>query len=157
MLNENKKSLGYKISVWNCGRGLLSHRAEQSDKMTDIKLFIQQHNPGLLGIVESDIHGAKSPGHRTTTFTTEEIMEKLFINGYSVYLPDTWFSNGQSRLIVYVRNDIRVIKRPNPDIIKDLPSITFEVGVGRERKSLVFLLLRMDRGHIRTEQSRFTD
>ena len=45
MLNGNKKSLGYKISVWNCGRGLLSHRVKQSDKMTDIKLFIQQHNP----------------------------------------------------------------------------------------------------------------
>ena len=43
----------------------------------------------------------------------------------------------QARIIVYVCNDIKVKQRENPDSIKDLPSITLEVGRGRERKSLV--------------------
>ena len=51
MINGNRRSLGYKISSWNCGRGLMSGNNTFSDKLLDIKLFIQNNKPSLFGII----------------------------------------------------------------------------------------------------------
>ena len=40
--NGNKKKSGYIISSWNCGRGLMTKNSIQTDKMIDIKLFIEE-------------------------------------------------------------------------------------------------------------------
>ena len=153
ILNGNKRSLGYKIAAWNCGRGLVSKSGTETGKLTDIKLFIQQHNPGLMAVIESDIHGQGSAAHRTTTFTKNDIIEQLSIQGYNLYLPDTWDLYAQARLVVFVRQDIKAKMRPNPGFVKDLPSMTFEVGMGREKKSLVNFYYREWKGGISRNNS----
>ena len=57
----NRNKPGIKIAAWNCGRGLMSRNSNISDKMTDVKLFIQKYQPSILGIIESDIHGILHP------------------------------------------------------------------------------------------------
>ena len=135
--NGNRKSLGYNIAAWNCNRGLLKAGDHDSNKLTEIKLFIEEKKPHLLGIIESDIHGLNSRANRRTTFTTEEIHEKLKIDGYSIHLPDTWEAHHQARLIVYIKDEIKVKTKVLPVENNDLPTITFEIGLGREKKSLV--------------------
>ena len=48
-----------------------------------------------------------------------------------IILPDTWDIFSQSRIIVYAKDDIKIKQRKNPDSIKDLPSITLEVGLSK--------------------------
>ena len=67
-VNGNRKNPGYKIAGWNCGRGLMSRNEKKTDKIVDIKLFIEKNNPSLFGVIESDIHGPNSPSNRITTF-----------------------------------------------------------------------------------------
>ena len=64
MIYGNRRNLGYKLSSWNCGRGLMTKNDFVSDKLVDIKLFIQNNKPSLFGIIESDIHDINSPLHR---------------------------------------------------------------------------------------------
>ena len=135
--NGNKRNLGYKIAAWNCNRGLLKSGDQDSDKLTEIKLFIEENKPHLLGIIESDLHGPNSRANRRTTFTTDEIQEKLKIDGYSIYFPNTWEAHHQARLVVYINNEIKVKVKDLAVENNDLPTITFEIGLGREKKSLV--------------------
>ena len=153
MVNGNRKVSGYKIAGWNCGRGLMSRNGKKTDKIVDIKLFIEQNRPSLLGVIESDIHGLNSPSNRITTFSKDDILDQLSIEGYSIFLPDTWESYHQARIIVFARDDIKVKKRVNPDSVKDLPSITLEVGLGRERKTLVNYYYREWTGGISSDKS----
>ena len=99
------------------------------DKLIDIKLFIEKHKPHLFSISEGDLHGGSSFANIKNTFTCKEINDKLKVDGYTIFLPDTWKIFDQARIIVYICNDIKVKQRGNPDSIKDLPSITLEVGV----------------------------
>ena len=126
----NRKQQGLTISSWNCGRAI-------RDKVTDIQLFIEEHKPHLYAISEADLHSPDSAQTRRSTLTTAEIQESLQIEGYNIILPDTWEAFNHARIIVYASTELKVIKRENPDSIKDLPSITLEVGRGGERKSLV--------------------
>ena len=129
-ISGNRKQQGLVISSWNCGRAIFN-------KVTDIKLFIEEHKPHLYAISEADLHSPDSVPTRRSTLTTEEIQERLQVEGYTIILPDTWEAFNHARIIVYASNEIKVIKRENPVLIKDLPSITLEVGRGGERKSLV--------------------
>ena len=104
-------------------------------------------------MIESDIHGINSPSNRKTTYTKDDILEQLFIEGYSIFLPDTWVKCDQARIIVYARDDIKVKQRTNPDNISDLPSITLEIGRGRERKSLVNYYYREWTGGVSGDKS----
>ena len=80
-LNGNKQT-GYKLVSWNCGRGLLLGTEVDSTKFIDIKLFIQKYKPHLFAVIESDLHGPNTAAvNRRTKFTTNEIKEKLFIEG----------------------------------------------------------------------------
>ena len=101
-------------------------------KYVEIKEYIQNNNPHLLAIIESDLHGPDTTANRTTTFSTEEIKEKLHIDGYTIELPDSWTTHHQARIMVYVSDNIRAKRRTTPVTDSDLPSITFEVGLGRE-------------------------
>ena len=111
MVNGNRRALGYKISSWNCGRGLMSGNNACSDKRLDIKLFIENQKPSLLGIIESDIHGVLSHSNRKKRFSKYDILDQLYIEGYSIILPDTWDSYIQARLIIYVRDGIKIKQR----------------------------------------------
>ena len=153
MVNGNRKVPGYKIAGWNCGRGLMSRNGKKTDKIADIKLFIEQNKPSLLGVIESDIHGLNSPSNRRTTFSKDDILDQLSIEGYSILLPDTWESYNQARIIVFASDDIKVKQRVNTDNFRDLPSMTLEIGNGRERKTLVNYYYREWTGGISSDNS----
>ena len=68
----------------------------QSSKLTDIKQYVEKYDPHLLCIIECDLHGPNTAAaNRVTTFSTEEINEKLGIDGYSILLPASWEEHHQ--------------------------------------------------------------
>ena len=142
-LNGNKRRLGYKLASWNCNRGLVKHvDGMDSDKLVDIKLFINEHKPHLFAILEADIHGHNSRVNRQKTYEIDEIKDKLKIEGYSIETPATWNAHDQARLIVFVSDDIKAKKLEVSENDNDLPSLSFEIGLGRERKTIVNFFYR---------------
>ena len=140
---HGNRNIGYKIASWNCNRGLISNNIEtESDKLVDIKLFIEKHKPHLMAVIESDIHGPRSRTRRQNYFTSDEIHDKLHIDGYRIELPNTWKKHDQARIIVYINDQIRAKKVDLTAEVEDLPTMTFEVGMGRERKSIVNFFYR---------------
>ena len=136
LINDNRRALGYKLAVWNCGRGLLSGDSVSS-KFQDIKLYIQSKTPHVFGVIETDIHSPLSSANRTNKFTTSEVKSNLDIPGYSLLFPPTWEAYGQARILVYVSNDIKYKVKRLTNSHNDLPSISLEIGLGRATKTLV--------------------
>ena len=137
IVNGNRRNLGYKLASWNCNRALLKAGDCDSEKFTEIKLFIEKHKPHLFCVIESDLHGPKSNKNRVAKFTTNEIHEKLKVDGYSVVLPDTWEAHDQARLLVFVSDKVSAKKKEISATDNDLPTLSFKIGFGRERKTLV--------------------
>ena len=82
-LSGNKK-VGYKYLAWNCDRGFLSER-----KIDDLKVAINRHKPHLVGVSEIDLHrNENNLDHFATNYlSTEQLNEKLQIQGYKIFLP----------------------------------------------------------------------
>ena len=137
-VNGNRRTIGYKLGMWNCGRGLLS---ETGNKLVDMHRYIEKYKPHLFCIIEADLHGPQSRIHRQKTFTTEELHEKLEIPGYSLILPDTWKCHDQARLIVFVNDEIKAVIVPQAIQYNDLPTVTLVIGMGRAKKTRVNLSL----------------
>ena len=148
----NRRRLSYKLALWNCRKGLLGDNNFDSSKLTEIKLFIQKHSPHTFAIVESNIHASYSHIKRRNTFNTNEIHSKLHIDGYKIELPDTWTHFGQARLLVYVREDVNYKRQKMPKDM-DLPNVTLEIGLGREKKTLVNYFYREWTGGVSGEKS----
>ena len=73
---------------------------------------------------------------------------KLNIDGYQIVLPSSWTCHGQARIIVYAKDDIKAKVVHNDLGNSDLPSISLEVGIGREKKTLVNFFYREWKGGI---------
>ena len=140
IVNGNRRSIGYKLAVWNCGRGLLNETF--SSKLLEIKQFIQTNKPHCFGVIESDLYGQNSPVNRRTKYTTEEIKARLKIDGYSIEFPQTWLAHGQARLICYVSDDIKYSRKPFGPEYNHIPSITLEIGIGRAARTTVHYYYR---------------
>ena len=80
MIIGNRRTIGYKLSVWNCNRGLLLEGGH-SNKLDEIKIFIEKNKPHVYGIIEADIHAHNSRCNRAAKFTTEEVLNYLKIDG----------------------------------------------------------------------------
>ena len=114
----------------------------QASKMTDIKLYLQKHKLHVLGIIECDLHGPNSRVSRRNPLKNSEIHEKLNIEGYSIYLPQSWYSHGQARVMAYVKEEIKPIIRNVPPASSDLASISLEIGLGKETKTCFNIFYR---------------
>ena len=57
-------------------------------------------------------------------------------------LPETWYSHGHARLLLYVSNDIKYETKTPANDFKDLPTITLEIGLGRATKTTVHYYYR---------------
>ena len=136
------RNIGYKIGAWNCRRALLDSDGSPSAKMTDIELYLQRHQLHLFAIIESDLHGPQSRVSRKNPLTSHEIQEKLQIDGYSILLPQSWYAHHQARLIVFVKDGVQLKERKLDPSDSDLPSMSFEFGLGREKKSCVNFFYR---------------
>ena len=134
ILTGNRRS-GYNIGVWNCRKGLVEHDKSPSSKLTDIQALLQNHDLHLLGVVESDLHSSISRVKRTNPITSKEIIENLHVEGYTIKLPKSWECHGQARIILYVRDGVHVKMRDVYNQDSDLPSISCEIGLGREKKT----------------------
>ena len=134
ILTGNRR-VGYNIAVWNCRKGLLLSDNSPSEKLLDIKSLLQRHDLHLLGIVESDLHGVESRVIRANPISTKEILKNLHIEGYSIKLPKTWKSHGQARIILYVREGVTIKMREVSNPNSDLPSVSCEIGLGREKRT----------------------
>ena len=115
-------------------------------------MFIQKHNPHVLGIIESNIHSSHSRVQRRSTFNTNEVKSKLKVEGYNIELPDTWSDFGQARILVYVREDINY-KRKLMQTNTDLPNVTLDIGLGREKKTTLNYFYREWTGGVSGENS----
>ena len=141
ILNGNRKA-GYRMSSWNCRKGLLLSDKSASPKLTDIKSLLQRHDLHLLGIVESDLHGVSSRVKRSNPVTTKEILDILHVDGYSIKLPSSWYSHGQARIIMYVKEGVKVKMRKLNDQDTDLPTLSCEIGLGKEKKTVANFFYR---------------
>ena len=140
MINGNRRNVGYKLAVWNCGRGLIQDGF--SVKLNEIKQFIETRKPHCFGIIESDLYSPNSQVNRTKKYTTDEIREKLNIDGYKIEFPKTWDIHGQARIICYVSDDIKYSRKHFDNNFDDIPSISLEIGLGRATRTSVHFYYR---------------
>ena len=143
-LNGNKK-IGYNVASWNCRRGLIDPDGSPSSKLTDIQMYLQKHQLHVFGIIEADLHGPKSRIYRRNPLTTSDVHDKLQIDGYFILLPQSWYSFDQARILIYVREDVKIKEIKGP---ADLPSLSVQLGLGREKKTCVNIFYREFTGGI---------
>ena len=110
--------------------------------MTEVKNFIQKKNLHLLCLVEADLHSVTSRYKCLNPVTTKDIKDRMEIPGYKIFLPKTWSVHGQARVMVYSRYELKVKERDIGNINSDLPTIPFDIGLGREKKSIVNFFYR---------------
>ena len=130
------------MSFWNCRKKLISDTQNDTNKLVDKKAFIDKHKPHVLGVIESDLHSVTSNSNRSRKFTTTEVHEKLNIQGYNLVLPDTWEEHGQARIVAYISEEVNYKRRATDPQIKDLPNITMEIGLGKEKKTTINIFYR---------------
>ena len=141
MINGNRR-LGYNLGLWNCRRGLVDGNKEQSMKMVDVKNFLKNKKLHMLCLVEADLHSSIYRYKRSNSLNTREIHKQMEIPGYRIFLPKTWDDHGQARLLVYAKNELQVVQKNIGIQNNDLPTVTFEIGLGKEKKSLVNFFYR---------------
>ena len=141
MLNGNR-SRSYNIGMWNCRKGLTNSENLPTEKIVDVKEFLESNDLQLLCLIEADLHGATSRVRRVKPLTGKEIEKNLKIENYKIILPQSWQHHGQARVLLYVRDDINLKVKPLARGDTDLPSVSCEIGVGREKKTRVNFFYR---------------
>ena len=125
----NKRAL--RTAVWNCNKGLVDHTGGPTDKVAEIENFIIENDIHIMGILESSLHGKHSNTIRTTPMTNNSIRTELYNPGYDILLPESWTHYDVARILVYIRNDIKVVTTKTN--IKDLPIITMKAKKGEDK------------------------
>ena len=141
IINGNGRK-GYNIGFWNCRKGLVAGEKRASTKMVEVKQFIQRKSLHLLCLVESDLHSNISRYIRRNSLKTEEVHQVLGISGYKILLPRSWQAHGQARIMVFAKEELSVKIRDMGVENGDLPTITCEIGFGREKKTIVNFFYR---------------
>ena len=135
ILYGNRRNVGYKYFSWNCDRGLLS-----KNKIEDIKQLAARHKPHFMGISEVDLRrNEANPDDSTSNneFSTEQVHDKLKIEGYRIFLPSSWVENDRARIIVYANEEVGAKILHNAQDDSHLQNILLEVGYGRSKKHFV--------------------
>ena len=68
-------------------------------------------------------------------------------------LPDSWEKHGLARILVYVSDEVRAVREVLPPGDSDLPSMTLQVGLGREKKTSVNIFYREWTGGVSRDNS----
>ena len=150
IINGNRRSVGYKLAVWNCGRGLVQEGF--SVKFHEIKQFLETKGPHCFGIIESDLHGHQSQTNRVK-YSTAELRELLKVDGYNIEFPRTWDTHGQARIICYVSQEIKYSCRVLNNNFDLLPTITLEIGLGKATRTTVHYYYREWKNGVTGESS----
>ena len=133
---------GYNLGVWNCRKGLIDVNREATCKFEEVKQFIMKRRLHMLCLVETDLHSTMSRHRRSVTLTGNDIRSVLGIPGYTIYLPLTWKHHGQTRILVYVKEELKISEKQLEVCLTDLPIITFEISMGKEKKTIVIFFYR---------------
>ena len=135
-----RRNLGYKYFSWNCDRAYLS-----KNKIEDVKQIAIRHKPHFIGISEVNLRRnehAPNDNENNNEFSTEQVHEKLKIEGYRLFLPASWVNHNKARLIVYVDENISVKLGHNPSHSSHIQNILLEVGFGKTKKHFVSFYYR---------------
>ena len=136
MINGNGRR-GYNIGLWNCRRNLIDGEKSPSAKMIEVKQFLQNKHLHVLCLVESDIHSPLSRYIRRHPLNTSEVHSILHVPGYKISLPKSWQVHGQARIIIFTREELQVKIRDTGVENSDLPTLTIEIGMGREKRTVI--------------------
>ena len=109
-LNGNR-NLGYRLAAWNCRKRLLNPDGSPSEKITEIKIYLNKHKLHMMGIIECDLHGPGSRVKRRQPLSTSDIQTKLYIAGNHILLPQSWYTHDQARILIYVQDRVNVKER----------------------------------------------
>ena len=139
IINGNRRSVGYRLAVWNCGRGLVQEGF--STKFQEVKHFLRSKKPHCFGVIESDLFSPQSQTSRVR-YTTAELKEILKVDGYNIEFPKSWDTHGQARLICYVSQEIKCTRKILNASFDHLPTITLEIGLGKATKTIVHYYYR---------------
>ena len=134
IINGNRRAVGYRLAVWNCGRGLVQEGF--STKLHEVKNFLQRKKPHCFGVIESDLFSHQSQTNRAK-YSTAELREMLKVDGYKIEFPETWEVHGQARLICYVSEEVKCTRKYLAANFNHLPTITLEIGLGKATKTTV--------------------
>ena len=86
-------------------------------------------------------------------FSTEAVIKKLQVDGYNLKFPDSWEHHGVARVLIYISDEIRAVKQELPSTDFDLQSVTFQIGLGREKKPSVNIYYREYTGAVSRDKS----
>ena len=127
-LHGNRRNIGYTYLAWNCDKGFLAQ-----NKLDDVKIAIDRHRPNVVGVSEVNFkrNESNTDENNNTCLSTEQLNKKLWIPEYKLILPDSWERYGVARVIVYVKDDIKVKVRHLDNTYDHLQSIVLELGYGR--------------------------
>ena len=100
-----------------------------------MKDFLRTNDIQVMCLIEADLHGITSRIRRVNPITGKKIEENLEIENYRIVLPLSWQAHGQARVLLYVREDITLKVKPLARENTDLPSVSCEIGVGKEKKT----------------------
>ena len=98
ILFGNRRNLGYKYFSWNCDRAYLS-----KNKIEDVKQIAMRHKPHFIGISEVNLSRNEfvpDDNENNSELSTEQVHEKMKIEGYRLFLPTSWAEHNKARLIV---------------------------------------------------------
>ena len=119
-----------------------------SIKMIEVKKFIQSKSLHILCLVESDLHGTISRQKRIHPLSTEGIHDELNIQGFKIILPKSWQVHGQARVMIFAKDELQVKIKDVGNQNADLPTITCEISLGKEKKTIVNFFYREFTGGI---------
>ena len=154
MLNGNRNR-SYNIGMWNCRKGLVDKESLPTAKINDVKDFLRMNNLQVMCLIEADLHGMTSRIRRVNPITSKKIEENLKVENYKIILPQSRQAHGQARVLLYIRENINLKVKPLARENTDLPSVSCEIGVGKDKKTRVnFFLQRMDLRSIRIRRQR---
>ena len=141
MINGNR-GRSYNIGMWNCRKGLVDRENLPTAKMKDVKDFLGSNDLQVMCLIEADLHGMTSRIRRVNPITAKKIEENLKVENYRIVLPQSWQAPGQARILLYVREDLNLKVKPLARENADLPSVSCEIGVGKEKKTRVNFFYR---------------
>ena len=134
ILYGNRRNIGYKYFTWNCDRGLIGQ-----NKIEDLRVFAAKHKPHFISINEIDLRRNESNRieNRTNELSTEQVLDKLKIEGYRIILPQSCEKHNKARIIVFADEEMNVKMKTPDEEENHLQNILLEIGFGKSKKHLV--------------------
>ena len=128
IINGNRSKTGFKHTQWNIDKGLLT-----MGKLDDIKVKLSREKPHSFCVTEVNFVRKEVTTRYVNEFSTDDLLEKLAFPGYTVILPDSWYTHCKARLFVYVSQDVKCKQNPLPNGEHHLQSIWLELSFGHSR------------------------